>query len=125
MSRVQSARRPYDVTRVPGFPEENLPVSILHPLQFAELWSGTSHSPERELAAAVLENAAADLRNYRYARRRRRQRFYMQAYQWVASDDREWPFSFVNLCEFLKLSPDALREELLREPVERRIAEAA
>ena len=113
--------------RVPGFAEEHLPLSILHPVQFAEIWRGSGHSPERELAAAVLENAMADLRNYRYARRRRRQRFYMAGVQWVASDDREWPFSFVNLCEFLKLSPDALREELLHEypAVERRVAEAA
>ena len=114
-----------DTHRLSGFAEEHLPLSILHPLQFQDIWRGGSHSPERELAVAVLENAAADLRNHRYARRRRRQRFYMQAYQWVASDDREWPFSFVNLCDFLKLSPVALREELLREPTERRVAEAA
>jgi len=34
-------------------------------------------------------------------------------YQWVASDCRQWPFSFVNICEILDLSPQALRAQLL------------
>ena len=72
--------------------------------QFRDIWNGEGHSPERELASAVLDAAASDLRNYRYARRRRRQRIYWQTYQWVASDSREWPFSFVNMCEFLRIS---------------------
>jgi hypothetical protein len=86
---------------------------VLHPAQFRDLWHGDGHSPERELAAAVLDAAAADLQKYRYSRGRRRQRIYWQAYQWVASEDRTWPFSFVNVCEFLRLSPAALRARLL------------
>lgn len=112
--------------RVPGFPDEHLPLTILHPMQFHDIWRGPQQSPEHALAAAVLGNAADDLRKGRYARGRQRQRFYMQAYQWVASDDREWPFSFVNLCEFLKASPEALRETLLNgAPSPRRVSEAA
>ena len=79
--------------------------------QFHDIWSG--NSPERELAAAVLETAAADLQSCRYAGRRRRQWMYWQAYEWVASIDREWPFSFVNICELLRISPEALRTRLL------------
>jgi len=77
------------------------------------------------LAAAVLEAAAADLRNFRYARRRRRQRLYWQAYQWVMSEEREWPFSFVNICESLRLSPAAMREGMIGRKPERQVAEAA
>lgn len=124
--RYTTSPRVNDGPRVPGFAEDRLPHTILHPAQFRDIWNGEGYSPERELAAAVLEAAAADLRNYRYARRRRRQRLYWQTYDWVASDEREWPFSFVNICEFLCLSPAALREFLL-DPSdgERQVAEAA
>ncbi len=33
---------------------------------------------------------------------------------WVAIDDNEWPFSFVNVCTCLGVDPDCLREELHR-----------
>jgi hypothetical protein len=132
MMRFANSSRANDVPRVPGFTEDHLPHTILHPSQFRDIWNGEGHSAERELASAMLEAAASDLRNYRYARRRRRQRMYWQTYQWVASDDREWPFSFVNLCEFLRVSPAAMRERLLspsfeprRSDSERQVAEAA
>ncbi len=119
--------RANDVPRVAGFAEDYLPHTILHPAQFRDIWNGEGHSPERELAAAVLDAAAADLRNYRYARRRRRQRLYWQAYDWVASENRDWPFTFVNICEFLQLSPAAMRERLLQPSIhaERPVQEAA
>ena len=61
----------------------------------------------------MLAAAIEDLEKYRYARTRDRQRLYWQAYQWVASDDRQWPFTFVNLCEILHVQPDALRQRML------------
>lgn len=124
--RYATVPRASDVPRVAGFAEDHLPHTILHSTQFGDIWNGQGHSPERELAAAMLDAAASDLRNYRYARRRRRQRLYWQTYQWVASDDREWPFSFVNLCDFLRISPASLRERLLHPSYcERLVAEAA
>lgn len=33
---------------------------------------------------------------------------------WVAIDDHEWPFSFVNVCTCLGVDPDCLRAELHR-----------
>ncbi|MGH7788610.1 MAG: hypothetical protein ACRERC_17195 [Candidatus Binatia bacterium] len=122
---MQTASRAQDITRVPGFAEEYLPHVILHPVQFQEIWSGEPHRPEKELAAAVIENAASDLRNFRYARKRRRQRLYWQAYQWVASDSREWPYSFINLCEFLRVSPAALRQRMLADEEPRQVQQAA
>jgi len=126
MKSYASSARAHDVPRVPGFAEEYLPHTVLHPEQFRDIWNGGGVSPERELAAAVLDGAASDLQKYRYARRRRRQRLYWQAYQWVASDDREWPFSFVNICESLRLSPEAFRARLLSPADgEPQVAEAA
>jgi hypothetical protein len=127
MSRRVSAPRSSDVPRIPGFAKEFLPLTSLMPVQFRDLWVGSSDSPERELAAAVIGVAAHDLRTNRYARRGPRQRLYVRAYDWLTSDEREWPFSFVNLCEVLKLSPAAVREHLLdlSEPATSRDAEAA
>jgi hypothetical protein len=90
-------------------PEATLPV------QFARLWHGTLPvSPERALLINMLALAADDLFKYRYARKRRQASLYRDAFRWVASDDRSWPLSFVNICEFLNLSVQRLREELLR-----------
>ncbi len=37
------------------------------------------------------------------------------AYDWVVSDDCRWPFSFRNVCQFLELSPESVRQELFRD----------
>jgi hypothetical protein len=80
------------------------------------MWHGSRRSsPEHALAVAVLWQAAADMQKFRFARRRKQQRLYRKAYEWVASDERSWPYSFVNLCEALRLSPTYLRAELLGE----------
>lgn len=90
-------------------PESTLPV------QFARLWHGTLPvSPERALLVSMLALAADDLSKYRHARSRRQRRLYRDAFRWVASDDRSWPLSFVNICEFLSLSAQRLRAELLQ-----------
>jgi hypothetical protein len=38
---------------------------------------------------------------------------YLDAYRWLTSDDCSWPFSFLNVCQLLHLSPEAVREEQL------------
>ncbi len=69
--------------------------------------------PECDLIASVLDAAKQDLCRYRFSKRRRGQRLYWQAYRWVMSDDRRWPFSFINICETLRLNPSAIREGLV------------
>jgi hypothetical protein len=99
-----------------------VPLAI-DPVQFEVLWHGFGElTPERQLLLAILERTAADLRNFRYSRQHANQRLYMDAYLWVSSEDRSHPFSFENVCEFLKLSPEQLRANLLgrdlsREPM--------
>ncbi|MEW6271975.1 MAG: hypothetical protein AB1689_22055 [Thermodesulfobacteriota bacterium] len=99
-----------------------VPLAI-DPVQFEVLWHGFGElTPERQLLLAILERTAADLRNFRYARQHANQRLYMDAYLWVSSEDRSHPFAFENVCEFLKLSPEHLRANLLgrdlsREPM--------
>jgi hypothetical protein len=100
--------------------EETLDEELVLPVQFRELWSGVGPDRgETELMVAVLSEAAADIRRYRFARRRDHQRLFVKAYDWIMSDDMTWPFSFLNLCHTLGFSPEALRETILdvREPV--------
>ena len=70
-------------------------------------------SGETVLAAAVLKLAFEDLQKHRHATEHRRRRAYREAYVWIASNERRWPFSFLNVCDMLDLSPAALRSKLL------------
>lgn len=80
------------------------------PVQFDSLWrSSTPPAGVRALLFAMLEQAALDLQSRRFGRRREARRNYSEARQWVTSNDRSHPFSFVNICEALKLSPDRTR----------------
>ena len=38
---------------------------------------------------------------------------YADARNWIKSNDRKWPYSFLNLCDVLNLAADAIRAELL------------
>jgi hypothetical protein len=40
-------------------------------------------------------------------------RRFREAYDWIASDDRDWPYSFANLCDLLQISAVALRGRVL------------
>ena len=65
------------------------------------------------LAEGVLTQAKQDLRRFRGAPDRIGREMYRDAYSWVASNDFSWPFSFLNVCEALGLSPEVQRAELL------------
>jgi len=65
------------------------------------------------LAKGVLAQAKQDLRRFRGAPDRVGREMHRDAYSWVASNDFAWPFSFLNVCEALDLSPEVQRVELL------------
>src|SRR5215813_2568488 len=67
----------------------------------------------KDLAAGILKQAAADLRRFHGATSAVEREFYLDVYCWVMSDDCSWPFSFLNTCQLLNLSPDIVREEVL------------
>jgi len=73
--------------------------------------------PHRRLMAAVLQAVVDDYQGGS-ARNRRRGRLPLapghirKATAYVLSTDREWPFSFENLCDALSLDPTALRRRL-------------
>jgi hypothetical protein len=68
---------------------------------------------QKDLAAGVLKQAAQDLRRFHGANSVVERELYRDAYSWLISDDQEWPFSFLNVCQLLKLTPEILRLELL------------
>ena len=67
----------------------------------------------KDLAAGLLKQAAQDLRRFHGATSAVERELYRDAHSWLTSNDQEWPFSFLNVCQLLHLSPDAVREEQL------------
>jgi hypothetical protein len=94
--------------------EETIAPELTLPVQFHDLWHGSrAASPETILAVSVLGQAANDLQSFRFAPRRHQQRLYLEAYNWVASSDRSWPYAFLNLCDALRLAAESVRAQLL------------
>src|SRR3954468_20864393 len=73
----------------------------------------TAETSHKDLAAGVLKQAKQDLRRFHGATSVVERELYLDAYSWLVSDDTSWPFSFLNVCQLLKLSPEAVRGELL------------
>src|SRR6266700_5383231 len=67
----------------------------------------------RDLAAGVLKQAVQDLRRFHGATSAIERELYLDAYSWLTSDDCSWPFSFLNVCQLLNLTPDIVRQELV------------
>jgi hypothetical protein len=74
-----------------------------------------SETSQRELASGILEQVAEDLRRFHGATSAVERELYHDAYRWVISDDCSWPFSFLNVCQVLKLAPEILRQDLLND----------
>jgi hypothetical protein len=88
------------------------------PVQFHELWHKTRYvSPERALLLSVMWQVVEDLQKYRFAKLRRQQRLYVEAYRWVVNDDRVWPYAFRNVAEHLGVDADRLRWQLIGAPL--------
>jgi hypothetical protein len=69
-------------------------------------------TPEKGLAAGVLKQAAHDLRRFRTATRGVKRELYLDAYGWITANDFSWPYSFVNVCKLLDVSPEVVRTEI-------------
>jgi hypothetical protein len=76
-------------------------------------------TPEQRLMAAVLEDA---IDVYRHGRVGTRRRLARDTEAWFRADDRSWPFSFVRICEALRLDPHAVRAALAQERLEQMLA---
>ena len=98
---------------LPSSVESALAPEQIMSVQFAGLWHRRARSSSEALALAVLTQAIDDLKTYGRSRDRASARAYLDAYRWILSTDRSYVFSFINVCEFLGLSPQAIRAGLL------------
>lgn len=88
---------------------------VMLPAQyFAILRKSAPQGPEYLLVLAMLQDAVECVQKYRWAVDPNGRELYQEAYDWIASDDRKWPFSFENVCEILKIDPGYLRTGLYR-----------
>jgi hypothetical protein len=117
MRRLDSAYEAIDVEAVgvlAGIADDTVTRAIVRPVQFHDVWSRSGAcSPERRLALAVVEEALNDVALYSTSTRPLGARLCRDAWEWIAADDHESPFSFVNLCDELGLPIDALRRQAL------------
>src|SRR6266851_1029606 len=70
--------------------------------------------PECRLLWAVLVEGVETYMKYAFDTRRRGQRLFREAEEWIMHDDLTWLCSFVNICHNLGLDPDYLRQGLRR-----------
>src|SRR5262249_23661338 len=66
---------------------------------------------ERRLMVAVLADAFGCFQKNLLARSAKKRRLFLEAEQWIRSEDMQWPFSFRNICDVLGFDPDALRAQ--------------
>lgn len=95
--------------------------------QFYENTKRTYHAnPELRLMAAVLEDAVATVTTDQRRCSGRQRREFEETMRWVVqSEDHDWIFSFVNVCESLGVDADYLRAGLIRKVHELRDAPGA
>lgn len=67
---------------------------------------------ERRLMLAVLQDAVECYQKYALARDPRGVELFRDASAWIESQEREWPFSYENICEVLGLNPEYIRKGL-------------
>jgi hypothetical protein len=89
------------------------PDTLLPSQYFAALRRKGAHEPERRLVVAVLQDAVDCFQKHLVARDRRARQLYLDAEEWIGSDDRSWPFSFENVCDLLQINAEYLRRGLM------------
>ena len=75
-------------------------------------WNGDTSGP-RVLMLALLEDAIRCIEAGRWHSHVRARRLAADAEAWVRCEHRNWPFSFVNICEVLGFDVAAMRAHLL------------
>jgi hypothetical protein len=74
----------------------------------------TGPQPERSLMFAVLLDAIECFQKYLFLHDKYSNRLFRETENWILENDREWLFSFINICDALAIDPHYLRKGLLR-----------
>lgn len=69
---------------------------------------------EKRLMLALLENAIEDFQKYALANDKARKELFQEAEEWFLAVDNDSLFSFENICEYLQINSNYLRQGLLR-----------
>lgn len=88
------------------------PDTMLPTQYFAALRRKAIQEPERRLVIAVLEDAVDCYRKYLGARDRKGRQLFIDAEEWFFSEEKTWPYAFVNVCDYLGINPEYLRRGL-------------
>ena len=82
----------------------------LLPAQFyAAFRGGSAVRGEKRLMLAVLQDALDCYQKYAFATDGHGRQLFSDADTWVSCEDRDWYFSFENICETLEINPAYLR----------------
>ena len=87
---------------------------------FAGLGKEAGATNERGLMLAILRDAVECFQKYALARDPQGEDLHRDAAEWIFSHEREWPFSFENICDVLGVSAEYIRAGLT--PLRKRTA---
>lgn len=90
------------------------PDVLVNDLYLESFRRGALFEPEKQLMAAILEDAIETLDDHRTASGGKKRRLFEETEEWFFSDDADWVFSFVSVCGALGLDPDYLRKGISR-----------
>lgn len=71
-----------------------------------------SREPENRLMLAVLEEALVTFQRGLNSPVPERRKRFCEVDRWVSERDSDWPFSFENICQTLRIDPDYIRAGL-------------
>ena len=85
------------------------PDALMPEQYFAGLGKESGATNERGLMLAILRDAVECYQKYALARDPQGEDLHRDAAEWIFSNDREWPFSFENICDVLGVSSEYVR----------------
>jgi len=88
------------------------PDALMPEQYFAGLGKESGATNERGLMLAILKDAVECFQKYALARDPMGEDLHRDASEWIFSRDREWPFSFENICDVLGVSAEYVRAGL-------------
>jgi len=100
-------------TRVPDMIGSLSEADILASQQYYD-HETSGRQPERSLMSAVLLDAVECFQKYLLLHDEYSNRLFREAENWILDNDREWLFSFINICDALTIDSHYLRKGLLR-----------
>lgn len=90
------------------------PDAALSAQYFESHRSKTLSEPEKRLMLAVLEDAISCFQNNVLARSGKSKKLFEESEAWILAGDRDWFFSFENICDVLGINSVYVRQGLLR-----------